>query len=84
MSQIDLVMSEIHGATAPDTNIIFGSTYNESLTGRLRVSIIVTGVDMSGDCSSIPSPPQPGGSAREPSAEPKAAPKSVFEKLMAF
>ena len=35
------VQEEVH----PDANIIFGSAYDDSLAGKIRVSIVAAGID---------------------------------------
>lgn len=42
--------SEDGGCT--DTNIIFGSTFNEKMTGKISVSVLATGIDRDSDSSS--------------------------------
>ena len=42
------VQEEVH----PDANIIFGSAFDEQLSGRIRVSIVAAGIDtLSADAS---------------------------------
>ncbi len=50
----DLTMSEIEEAakaiterTSPDANIIFGATIDEELKGKIKISVIATGFDLS-------------------------------------
>jgi cell division protein FtsZ len=42
--KVDEIASVVHHSVDPDANIIFGSTFDEKLTGKVRVSLIVTGM----------------------------------------
>jgi cell division protein FtsZ len=43
--EVDLAANRIREEVDEDANIIFGSAIDESLTGRVRVSVIATGID---------------------------------------
>src|SRR5918996_258115 len=43
--EVDEAANRIRDEVDPDANIIFGSTFDESLTGRMRVSVVATGID---------------------------------------
>jgi cell division GTPase FtsZ len=43
VSLLTLVCS-VRAEVDPDANIIFGSTIDDSMTGRLRVSVVATGL----------------------------------------
>lgn len=43
--EVDESANRIREEVDPDANIIFGSTYDERLNGRLRVSVVATGID---------------------------------------
>lgn len=45
--EVDEAANRIRDEVDPDTNIIFGSTFDEKLNGRLRVSVVATGLDQS-------------------------------------
>eukprot|EP01116_Phalansterium_solitarium_P003325 TRINITY_DN14145_c0_g1_i1.p1 TRINITY_DN14145_c0_g1~~TRINITY_DN14145_c0_g1_i1.p1 ORF type:complete len:434 (+),score=121.22 TRINITY_DN14145_c0_g1_i1:114-1415(+) len=45
LGEVDEIATTVQEAVDPDANIIFGSTFDESLTGKLRVSLIVTGME---------------------------------------
>ena len=50
-----------------DANIIFGSAYDASLEGSIRVSVVATGIETSiGDGSDVPSPPPPSPVEEKP------------------
>jgi cell division protein FtsZ len=44
--EIDSVVSTIRDEVHPEANIIFGSTFDETLAGRLRLSVVATGIDV--------------------------------------
>jgi len=43
--EVDEAANRIRDEVDPEANIIFGSTFDESLTGRVRVSVVATGID---------------------------------------
>ncbi len=44
--EVDQAANRIREEVAEDANIIFGSAIDESLTGRVRVSVVATGIDI--------------------------------------
>jgi len=44
--EVDEATNRIRDEVDPDANIIFGSTFDESMEGRVRVSVVATGIDM--------------------------------------
>ena len=44
--EVDEAANRIRDEVDPDANIIFGSTFDESLQGRIRVSVVATGIDL--------------------------------------
>lgn len=44
--EVDQAANRIREEVAEDANIIFGSAVDESLSGRVRVSVVATGIDM--------------------------------------
>jgi len=46
--EVDEAASRVRREVDPDANIIVGATFDESLTGRLRVSIVASGMDRAG------------------------------------
>ncbi len=44
--EVDEAANRIRDEVDNDANIIFGSTFEEELTGRIRVSVVATGIDM--------------------------------------
>lgn len=43
--QVDAAANRIREEVDPNANIIFGSAYNSELTGKIRVSVVATGID---------------------------------------
>ncbi|MFN3835501.1 MAG: cell division protein FtsZ [Glycocaulis sp.] len=43
--EVDEAANEIRNEVDPDANIIVGSTFDESLNGTIRVSVVATGID---------------------------------------
>ncbi len=47
--EVDEAANRIREEVDPDANIIFGSTFDEKLQGKIRVSIVATGIDSAAD-----------------------------------
>mgnify|MGYP001131387710 CR=1 FL=1 len=43
--EVDEAANRIRDEVDPEANIIFGSTFDETMTGRMRVSVVATGID---------------------------------------
>jgi cell division protein FtsZ len=43
--EVDAAANEIRAEVDPNANIILGSTFDETMEGRIRVSIVATGID---------------------------------------
>ena len=43
--EVDEAANRIREEVDPDANIIFGSTFDENLAGRMRISVVATGID---------------------------------------
>ncbi|PIR33122.1 MAG: cell division protein FtsZ [Alphaproteobacteria bacterium CG11_big_fil_rev_8_21_14_0_20_44_7] len=43
--EVDEAANRIREEVDPDANIIFGSTFNDDLDGKIRVSVVATGID---------------------------------------
>ncbi len=52
--EVDEAANEIRNEVDPDANIIVGSTFDESLNGLIRVSVVATGIDA--EAMQIPDP----------------------------
>ena len=44
--EVDEAANRVRGEVADDANIIFGSAIDENLAGKVRVSVVATGIDM--------------------------------------
>jgi cell division protein FtsZ len=44
--EVDEAANRIRDEVDPDANIIFGSTFDEGMSGRMRVSVVATGIDV--------------------------------------
>ncbi len=44
--EVDEAANRIREEVDPDANIIFGSTFDEKLDGRMRISVVATGIDL--------------------------------------
>jgi cell division protein FtsZ len=74
--EVDEAANRIRDEVDPDANIIFGSTFDESLTGRMRVSVVATGIDAA--VMAQPKPTVISLAASRPAARPivQSAPRS--------
>jgi len=43
--EVDEAVNRVRSEVDPDANVIFGSTFDPSMEGRLRVSVVATGID---------------------------------------
>jgi cell division protein FtsZ len=69
--EVDEAANRIREEVDPDANIIFGSTFDERLAGKMRISVVATGID----AESMPqnqapqNQPMPVAAVRSPAAE---------------
>ncbi|MEY4500775.1 MAG: cell division protein FtsZ [Pseudomonadota bacterium] len=54
LMEVDEAASHIKELVDPDANIIWGSAFNNSLDGKIRVSVVATGIEA--DASAMPEP----------------------------
>ena len=52
--EVDEAANRIRDEVDPEANIIFGSTFEQSMEGRMRVSVVATGIDV--DAQNRPKP----------------------------
>ncbi len=79
LMEVDEAANHIRELVDPDANIIWGSAFNENLNGKIRVSVVATGIDQ--DASAQPSrsfsyersAPPPVASLASSMVEPPAA-----------
>jgi cell division protein FtsZ len=74
LMEVDEAASHIKELVDPDANIIWGSAFNNELEGRIRVSVVATGIDAEAVTQAPPMPAKvftfPGARAAAPAAEP--------------
>ena len=85
--EVDDACNRIREEVDPNANIIFGSTFDENLEGRMRVSVVATGIDV--EASQKPVRTTTGGLRTKPvttttstaaSSNPPAAPVQKAER----
>ena len=78
LMEVDEAANYIRELVDPDANIIWGSAFNENLNGKIRVSVVATGIDNEGFTPTTASQRTPFSFSR-PAAEPvvEAAPAST-------
>jgi len=54
--EVDEAANRIRDEVDPEANIIFGSTFDPSLDGRMRVSVVATGIDAEAIAAPRPAP----------------------------
>src|SRR5947207_12794860 len=52
--EVDEAANRIREEVDPDANIIFGSTFDEKLAGRMRISVVATGIDAEAAMAAAP------------------------------
>jgi len=82
--EVDEAASHIKELVDPDANIIWGSAFNNDLDGRIRVSVVATGIDALASAQPEPSklfafPPRSRTEARVPGAELSIVPTETPE-----
>lgn len=93
LMEVDEAANHIRELVDPDANIIWGSAFNENLDGRIRVSVVATGIDSDGSVAapavsssfamSNPTPAAPSfaSSIPEETAEPEEPVLDMAESL---
>jgi cell division protein FtsZ len=54
LMEVDEAANHIRELVDPDANIIWGSAFNENLNGKIRVSVVATGIDHDGSAAAQP------------------------------
>jgi len=57
--EVDEAVNRVRSEVDPDANVIFGSTFDPSMEGRLRVSVVATGIDAQSAIQPTQQPRQP-------------------------
>jgi cell division protein FtsZ len=74
LMEVDEAANHIRELVDPDANIIWGSAFNESLNGKIRVSVVATGIDNDGSVASPAAHATRPFAFSRPAAEPEAVP----------
>ncbi len=88
LMEVDEAANHIRELVDPDANIIWGSAFNDSLDGKIRVSVVATGIDSNGEAAAQASPATrsfsfaPARAAAAPVAE-EAFEPAAFEEPVA-
>ncbi|WP_295498384.1 cell division protein FtsZ [Sphingorhabdus sp. EL138] len=72
LMEVDEAANHIRELVDPDANIIWGSAFNENLNGKIRVSVVATGIDNEGVATS------PATQSRTPFSFSRPAPEPVM------
>ncbi len=73
--EVDEAANRIRDEVATEANIIFGSTFDENLEGKMRVSVVATGIDSEEGAMHKPSTPR-----NIPMSRPKVVVNTVQEE----
>jgi cell division protein FtsZ len=73
LMEVDEAANHIRELVDPDANIIWGSAFNENLNGKIRVSVVATGIDNEGLSAS------PATQSRTPFSFSRPAPAPIAE-----
>ncbi len=74
--EVDEAVNRIRKEVDEDANIIFGSSLDETLNGRVRVSVVATGIDVQPAVVAVPDAPVLKVVTQRP-AQPAAAPANI-------
>ncbi|AXB77440.1 cell division protein FtsZ [Novosphingobium sp. P6W] len=75
--EVDEAANHIRELVDPDANIIWGSAFNPDLQGKIRVSVVATGIEQTTEMAEIASRPLNLGSSRGPVRPQTQAPSSM-------
>ncbi|MBO0737823.1 MAG: cell division protein FtsZ [Alphaproteobacteria bacterium] len=78
--EVDEAANRIREEVDPEANIIFGSTFDERLDGRMRISVVATGIDA--EAVAQPRPAISLVSSRDTTAPPREAGKGNYTQPM--
>ncbi|MDX2211505.1 MAG: cell division protein FtsZ [Sphingopyxis sp.] len=77
LMEVDEAANHIRELVDPDANIIWGSAFNPNLEGKIRVSVVATGID--GGAQSAPAAQPSRSFAFHPTTRPVAEPAPVLD-----
>jgi cell division protein FtsZ len=75
--EVDEAANRIRDEVDPDANIIFGSTFDPTLDGKMRVSVVATGIDVDEAVTPRPMPISLVPARAQPAAPLAAAPAAA-------
>ena len=81
--EVDEAANHIRELVDPNANIIWGSAFNPDLQGRIRVSVVATGIEQTASMAEEAARPFNLGGSRGPARPPLAAPAAaepLFER----
>ncbi|MBW8752792.1 MAG: cell division protein FtsZ, partial [Sphingomonadales bacterium] len=84
--EVDEAANHIRELVDPNANIIWGSAFNPDLQGKIRVSVVATGIEQSAEMAEMAARPLSLASSRGPSRPAivtPPAPQPVFEPVPA-
>lgn len=70
--EVDGAANHIRGLVDEDANIIWGSAFNPDLEGKIRVSVVATGIEQDGQSAASPSAPASVAATTTAAAAPSA------------
>ncbi|MDO6413480.1 cell division protein FtsZ [Sphingomonas sp. BIUV-7] len=86
LMEVDEAANHIRELVDPDANIIWGSAFNNDLEGRIRVSVVATGIEADSVAHPQPEPsklfsfpPRSRAEVRTPAAEAPPAPEASYD-----
>ncbi len=82
LMEVDEAANHIRELVDPDANIIWGSAFNESLEGKIRVSVVATGIDGTGEPAQAAPATRSFSFAPARTAAPAAAPAPAAEEVI--
>jgi cell division protein FtsZ len=77
LMEVDEAASHIKELVDPDANIIWGSAFNNNMEGKIRVSVVATGIESEAATSAAPGKVFAFPTSRVPAAAPAPAPAPV-------
>ncbi|MEX6633543.1 cell division protein FtsZ [Hyphococcus lacteus] len=77
--EVDEAANRIRAEVDPDANIIVGSTFNQDLEGKVRVSVVATGIDIAERDAHQPQIKVNTGAVAKPWREPVVVDKSATQ-----
>ncbi|RJF90535.1 cell division protein FtsZ [Sphingomonas cavernae] len=83
LMEVDEAANHIRELVDPDANIIWGSAFNNDLEGKIRVSVVATGIEAEASAQPEPARVFAFPTARQPAAEKVEEVKPVIEEAHA-